>query len=294
VSGNDLIAAPESGDWTSGVGFLGDGKALIDDLNSDSTGAADIAVDSVMETLDILGLVLDPLGGVFSAGVGWLINHIGFLKEPIDAMLGDPDEIAAVAKTWANISAALFEATGDLSREFSSIDSWRGDAADHYRTAGGDYTGLVGAAAAAAAALSGLTTATGVLVAMTRDEVFKVVSDFVERVVLYVLAALASSWITFGASLEVAITVIEVDAEMQAASIETTTIRVEGEITVYTGKLGQIARKIEPVLHALERWKGRMEGNQFGRVMQALDERGPKATIETIKQLDGTIKELEK
>jgi hypothetical protein len=64
---NDLIAEPESGDWTSGVGFLSDGKAPIDDLNSASASGVDIAVDSVMETLDILGLVLDPLGGVFAA-----------------------------------------------------------------------------------------------------------------------------------------------------------------------------------------------------------------------------------
>lgn len=291
---NDLIAAPESGDWTSGVGFLSDGKALIDDLNSASASGVDIAVDSVMETLDILGLVLDPLAGVFSAGVGWLINHIGFLKEPIDAMLGDPDEIAAVAHTWADVAAALLEATGDLSREFGSVDAWQGDAADHYRAAGGVYTGLVGSAGSAAAAMSGLVTATGVLVAMTRDEVFKVISDFVERVVLYVLAALASSWITFGASLEVAITVIEVDAELQAASIETTTVRVEAEVTIYTGKLGRIAAKMQPVIEALKRWHTRMDESDFGDVMKRLDDTRVKGGIETVKQLDGTMKELEK
>lgn len=291
---NDLIAEPESGDWTSGVGFLSDGKGLIDDLNSASAGGVDIAIDSVMETLDILGLALDPLGGVFAAGVGWLVNHIGFLKEPVDAMLGDPEEIAAVAKTWANIAAALVEATGDLGHEFSSVGAWRGEASDHYRTAGGVYTGLVGSAGAAAVALSGLTTATGVLVAMTRDEVFKAVSEFVERVVLYVLAALASSWITFGASLEVAITVIEVDAEMQAASIETTTVRVEAEVTIYTGKLGRIAARMEPVIEALKRWHTRMESTNVGDVMTMLDAPGAKGAIETVKQLDGTVKELEK
>jgi len=291
---NDLIVAPEGTDWTSGVGFLGDGKTLIDDLTSSSTSAADIAVDSGMGTLDILGLVLDPMGGLFSAGIGWLVSHIGFLKEPVDAMLGDPEEIAAVASTWANISELLAKTAGELGSEFSSIHSWQGEAADHYRQAGAVYTGLDGSAAAAAAAVSGLTTAAGVLVAMTRDEVFRVVSEFVERVVLYILAALASSWFTFGVSLEAAVEVITFDGELQAVSIETTTTRVEMEITVYSGKLGEIAQKIQPIITALERWHQRMEGSHLGDVMKFLDKDGAKAVTETVKQLDGTVKELEK
>lgn len=291
---NDLIVAPQATNWTSGAGFLSDGKALVDDLNSASASGVDIAVDSVIGTLDILGLVLDPLGGLFAAGVGWLVNHIAFLKEPVDAMLGDPDEIAAVPNTWANIAESLLAAAGQLQNEFAAVGAWEGEAADHYRQAGGVYAELVDAAGAAAIAMSGLTTATGVLVAMTRDEVFKVVSAFVERVVLYILAAPASSWFTFGASLEVGIGVIEVDAEMQAVSIETTTARVEVEVTVYTGKLGQIARKIEPVISALQRWHDRMDGSTFGDAMRFLDTAGARATKKTVQQVDGTVKSVEK
>ena len=247
-----------------------------------------------MGTLDILGLVLDPLGGIFSAGVGWLINHIGFLKEPVDAMLGDPLEIAAVASTWANIGQAMAKTSGEFGDELASVTSWKGTAADEYRASGGVYTDLLAGAAGAAYAMSGLVTATGVLVATTRDAVFKAISEFVERVVIYIISALASSWITFGASLEVAIGVIEVDADLQMASIETTTIKVEAEVTVYTGKLGRIAQKIEPIVQALERWKGRMDGTKLKQAMDLLSTPAGKAVKGGVSQGDGVRKNTEK
>lgn len=291
---NDLIVAPTGTNWTTGAGFLSGGKVLVDDLNSASADGVDIAIDSVMETLDILGLVLDPLGGIFQAGVGWLINHIGFLKEPVDAMLGDPAEITAVASTWANIGKAMADSCSEFGQEVGSVNAWTGEAADHYRASGSVYADLLGGAAGAAFALSGLVTATGVLVAMTRDAVFKAIAAFVERVVIYVISALASSWITFGASLEVAVAVIEVDAEMQAVSIETTVVKVEAEVTVYTGKLGRIAQKLEPIIQALERWKIRMDGSKLRAAMDLLDTRPGQIARQGVRQGDAARKNTEK
>lgn len=294
MSGNDLVVAPAGTNWATGAGFLSDGRTLINDLNSASADGVDIGIDAALETLDILGLVLDPLGGIFSAGVGWLINHIGFLKEPVDAMLGDPTEITAVASTWANIGAAMAKTSGEFGDEIRSVASWKGAAADEYRAAGGVYADLLGGASAAAYAMSGLVTATGVLVATTRDAVFKAISEFVERVVIYIISALASSWITFGASLEVAIGVIEVDAELQAASIETTTIKVEAEVTIYTGKLGKIAQKIEPIIQSLEKWKGRMDGSKLKKAMDLLSTPAGKTIKGGITQGDAVRKNAEK
>ena len=36
---------------------------------------------------DTIGFAIDPLGSVLTAGVGWLLEHISFLREPLDALL---------------------------------------------------------------------------------------------------------------------------------------------------------------------------------------------------------------
>lgn len=51
---------------------------------------------------------------------------------------------------------------------------------------------------------------------------------------------------------------------------------------------------MQPVIEALKRWHTRMDESDFGDVMKRLDDTRVKGGIETVKQLDGTMKELEK
>ncbi|MBA8823289.1 hypothetical protein FHX42_000618 [Saccharopolyspora lacisalsi] len=50
--------------------------------------------------IDAVGVAADPLGTLASWGVGWLIEHVWFLRDAFDALMGDPDEIAGMASTW--------------------------------------------------------------------------------------------------------------------------------------------------------------------------------------------------
>ena len=268
---NPLIVAPESGDWASGGGLLEDGKSFVGDLSADSVDPLSTTLDGVTGALDILGLVTDPLGGFFQAGVGWIIEHVGFLREPFDALLGDPAQITAVAATWLKISESLKDTATKVGDEVSSVSSWQGDAANAYRKTAGGYQEMLTGGELAAGTIAGLVTAAGMLIGATRDWVLKTISSFVERVVIYIISALASSWFTFGASLEVAVTAIEVDGEMQVVSIQTTTVKVEVQVTVYTGKLGRIAAKIAPILTKLSTYAEQMENSGLTKFLDAVD-----------------------
>ena len=267
---NPLIVQ-KSDDGGTGLSVVDGGIDLANDLTAESMDWVDVTIDGASEAIEIIGLVLDPLGGFFSAGVGWIIDHVSFLREPIDALLGDPDQITAVAATWQKIAESLLSTAQGIGDEVGSVSSWEGEAADHYRTSAQTLGAMTYGAMAGAAAMSALTTAAGVLTGSVRDAVYKAISGFVERVVIYIVTALASSWFTFGASIEVAIGVVEVDAETQAVYTETTIARAEFQVTVYTGKLGRICAKIVPILQKLQHWAEVMKDSHLGQAMEAIE-----------------------
>ncbi|HET6703651.1 hypothetical protein, partial [Amycolatopsis sp.] len=89
-SASDLKSAIESGDWAS------------------------VALGAVGTALDALSMAMDPFGAILAAGVGWLIEHVGPLKEALNGLTGNADEIAAQAETWKNIATELGSVGADL------------------------------------------------------------------------------------------------------------------------------------------------------------------------------------
>src|SRR5256885_794399 len=74
---------------TSGAGIFNDVATTVKDFADGdwSKAAMDVATDG----LDLLGAAMDPLGTLASAGVGFLIEHISFLKEGLDKLAGNPE-----------------------------------------------------------------------------------------------------------------------------------------------------------------------------------------------------------
>ncbi|WP_236795217.1 WXG100 family type VII secretion target [Amycolatopsis sp. GM8] len=207
--------AIQSGDWAAGVMGL--------------VGAA----------MDVVGAALDPFGAIFSAGVGWLMEHVGPLKEALDALAGNPDEIQAHAQTWQNISAELGKISQDLNQAITSdVASWRGAGADAYRARGGDVANLIAAAqAAAAGAASGVGTS-GEVVSAVRSTVREIIADLVGHLVSWALQVL----FTLGIGL------IWVVPQVVRA-VASTAIKIAG----LTQKLVQALGKLMPMLSKLGR-----------------------------------------
>ena len=86
------------------------GVAIADDIDGLMSGYRsgnwiDAAIGGVATSLDALALITDPLGQLVSWGVGWLIEHVRPLSDALDALAGDPDQIAAYAQTWRSVAA---------------------------------------------------------------------------------------------------------------------------------------------------------------------------------------------
>jgi len=108
------IKAPTSftnaGTDLEGAGLFSDAASTLSDATT-AKGWADGAaeMDLASDGMDAVGVAMDPLGSLAGAGIGWLIEHIGFLKKPLDYLAGDPEEITAKQQTWENIAKALNE-----------------------------------------------------------------------------------------------------------------------------------------------------------------------------------------
>ena len=104
--GNPLVATVDTGSWggtanlesttyeegdrkgqfstdalskdTEGAGLFSDAASTIGDASSGNWGG--LAIDVAGDGMDALGMAMDPLGSLAGAGIGWLIEHIGFLR----------------------------------------------------------------------------------------------------------------------------------------------------------------------------------------------------------------------
>ncbi|GAA2649808.1 hypothetical protein [Paractinoplanes durhamensis] len=126
MSGNPLVAeAQSSTTWYTGLGLIEDAEQISSGIHDNSW--VDTTLGGVGGTLDVLGAVIDPLGSLVAWGVSWLMEHVRPLKEALDWLAGNPDEVAAHASTWRNVSSftiAVHQQYADAVR--TQVAEWGG------------------------------------------------------------------------------------------------------------------------------------------------------------------------
>ncbi|MET0135043.1 MAG: DUF6531 domain-containing protein, partial [Kibdelosporangium sp.] len=146
---------------------------------------------SVGTALDALSMAMDPFGAILAAGVGWLMEHVGPLKEALDGLTGNADEIAAQAATWKNVATELGSIGQDLSAMAAAdTASWTGVSGDAYRQRVADTAALIGTAQQGCdGASSGVKTA-GEVVAAVRALVRDIIAELVGHMISWALQVL--------------------------------------------------------------------------------------------------------
>ena len=163
-SAADLKSAIESGDWAS------------------------VAMGAVGTALDALSMAMDPFGAILAAGVGWLMEHVGPLKEALNGLTGNADEIAAQSETWKNIATELGSIGEDLTGMVKTdTASWTGNAGDTYRQRADDTVTLLNTAQKGCeGASSGVKTA-GEVVAAVRALVRDIIAELIGHLISWAL-----------------------------------------------------------------------------------------------------------
>ncbi len=185
MSANPLVAQEEQNTTLySGIGILDSTTQCVDAISSGDW--IDIGINTAAASLDALSLASDPAGALLSYGIGWLIEHIDALSEPLDWLAGDPDAISTHAQTWGNVSHAVSAVRHDYAHTVSSdLTTWQGAAAEAYRDRANDIGHLLDAAAIAAAGIQVAVTMAGMIVAAVRDKIRELITDLVSRLITY-------------------------------------------------------------------------------------------------------------
>ncbi|GAA0918590.1 hypothetical protein [Pseudonocardia zijingensis] len=183
-------------DW-EGAGVASSWADLGAALSAEHVDPFQVAFTAAGAGLDTLGFVADPLDSLLTAGLGWLVEHVWFLREPLDALAGDPAQITAEARTWHHVGVELGAVAQQHRAAAEALGAWEGVAADGYRVAADLFGGALEQAGRDAARLAELILGSGAQVgtvrALVRDGIVGWVVEAVETAVLAGVAALVTA-----------------------------------------------------------------------------------------------------
>ncbi|TWF79188.1 hypothetical protein FHX44_115116 [Pseudonocardia hierapolitana] len=284
---NPLVVLPENEDAQPLDNFEGGGVVsswadLNAALSAEHVDPLQVVYTAAGAGLDTLGAIENPLDSLFSAGVGWLIEHVWFLHEPLDALAGDPTQITAQAQTWHKVGGELGAVAQDHRAAAAAISAWEGMAGDGYRGAVDRFGGALEQAGRDATQLADLILSTGAQVgtvrALVRDQIAAWVSEAIQTAIYAGVAALISA----GGALGVGAVRLIWSALDLADSIYRTIRRLLDAMTLAGGTAAQLSGAIQQTATAVQAAMPTVK-----EINDAADELHAGAVIETGKQLTG-------
>ena len=217
--GNELVAeVKESETVWSGSRLIEDGSDLKEAFESKSWVAGGLGTAAT--ALDTAAAVTDPLGEALSAGVGWIIEHLGSLNEWLNELTGDSDAVTAAASTWTNIATKLNSCASDLDTVCSSrLAGQESLAVATFKTLQAGSASHLRMTGQLAGAISGGLTVASMIVRMVHDMVRDAISDVIGKLASKVAigaltAGLAAPWAVTSAVTEVSSWVTRLSKEV--------------------------------------------------------------------------------
>ncbi|MFB9662847.1 hypothetical protein ACFQS3_21955 [Glycomyces mayteni] len=195
---SDLVATESDVPAQPGAAFAGAG--MVESyaglaMAIDSGSWIDASVAGLGVALETVGAVIDPIGTLAAAGVGWLIEHVEPLQEALDMLAGNPTLVEAHAMTWDNVATACFEMSEQLAASVKAdLTTWTGEASTAYHAMGDANADVVACVGGTALSLGTATRGAGQLVTMVRE----FVRDFVAECIGSLIAWAAEVAFTVG------------------------------------------------------------------------------------------------
>jgi hypothetical protein len=225
-----------------------------DSLSRASEGDfAEIGMNAAALGLDLLGAAMDPVGALATAGIGWLIEHLSFLREPLDWLAGNGDKIKAAVTTWNQVAADLHNIGEQQDKAVKSeLSCWeQGTAAEKFRQSQGELAAEITAVSRTCTFVASEIASAGTITAAIRGMIRDLIALFIWEVIRNAVIALASSVVSLGSSI----------AAFSAWAV--------GRGAVVLGKITQqMAKLVKLVMRVMSRLKGLF--GQLGDVIKRL------------------------
>ncbi|ALG09271.1 WXG100 family type VII secretion target [Kibdelosporangium phytohabitans] len=246
-------------EWYEGAGVVESVAGFVDTLTAESEGEGvdviDAAIGGAGMVVDLVSSAANPLAAVFSAGVGWLLEHVSFIREPLDALLGNPDEINANTHQLKSAALEMKMIAEEHRQDVAAMGgSWSGESNEAFRqnqdTIAAQYEAL-GKTMDGTAATYALS---GALVVELRAMVFDWISDLIGELIAGALIALASAAVTFGGSIAAYCGYAGTRAAMLATKMASRLSRLMAAMKRFGVRLAKLQEKMSGLMKGLEKF----------------------------------------
>ncbi|MGW6441981.1 hypothetical protein [Lentzea sp. NPDC055074] len=173
------------------------------DAESETEKALDITFNAIGAASATVMLAIDPLGSIIGAGVGWLIEHVSFLRDALNQLMGNPEEIQANVEANKARAAELRVLAEDHKSGLATFDGWTGEASERYKASMDNMTHELEDLANAVESKAKIVAIMGMLVTVLRDIVRDLIAQLIGSLIGGALIAAAMMIPTFGASIPI-------------------------------------------------------------------------------------------
>ncbi|GAA3818901.1 TNT domain-containing protein [Cellulomonas soli] len=242
MSANALVAGPvDTSSSLSGTGVVESVSDLCQSLQSGSWVA--IGLSGVGATLDVAAAVVDPIGSLIAAGLGWLMEHLEPLKGWLDDLTGDAGAVLGFAATWDNVAGAMDSASTELDRLVrTDLEAMSGAAITSYATYADDLAQRIRATKDSATSMAGSLRTCATVVQVVHD----LVRDTLAQLVGSIISWAAEAVLTLG----LATPVIAGQVSTRVSSLAT---RIGRSVTDVLTSAKSLKNLIEALTDALRR-----------------------------------------
>ncbi|WP_198680833.1 hypothetical protein [Lentzea terrae] len=173
------------------------------DAESETEKALDITFNAIGAASATVMLAVDPLGTLIGAGIGWLIEHVSFLRDALNQVMGDPDEIKANVDANKAKAVELRQLAEDHKSGLATFDGWTGASSERFKASMDGMTQELEDLANAVESKAKIVAIMGMLVTVLRDIVRDMIAQLLGSLIGGAIAAAAAMIPTFGASIPI-------------------------------------------------------------------------------------------
>ncbi|SHG80233.1 WXG100 family type VII secretion target [Streptoalloteichus hindustanus] len=242
-------------------------QSITQDAESETVQVLDITFNAIGAAAMTVKFAVDPIGTLLAAGVGWLIEHVSFLREPLDALMGDPDEIQQNTEALKNQAKEVRAVADDHKRAMASFDGWTGQSADAFRATMNKYGEELDSLAETVEGTAKVAAVTGVLVVVLRDIVRDIIAEVIAQLIKGALIALAAAAFTFGASIAGFIGFAVGKCAAVAADIASRIARLTAAFGRQGGRLAKLGESMGKLRTGFERFDNVADVGEVGHEM---------------------------
>jgi uncharacterized protein YukE len=246
-------------EWYEGAGVVESVAGFVDTLTGESEGEGvdviDAAIGGAGMVVDLVGSAANPLAAVFSAGVGWLMEHISFIREPLDALLGNPDEINANTHQLKSAALEMKMIAQEHREDVEAMGaSWSGASNEAFRSNQEQMAAQYEALGKTMDGTAAIYALSGALVCELRAMIFDWIADLVGELIAGALIAAASAAVTFGGSIAAYCGYSATRAGMLASKMAARLSKLMAAMSRFGMRIAKLSERMSGLMKGLEKF----------------------------------------